>query len=438
MFRWYYLASCFFILQVIGSSSFIARMYYGEWSGGFEQTTKLQIFLNLAMVAVSLSLFGRGVQRTRTISTGGILAITFSFLLILSTAWSIDPSITLRRGFLYLFFVLGLIGMAANLKREELMSVLIDAFFFSAVVSIVLVAVAPSTAFMGSGAPDNPWAMRGLFSHKNVLGEVMVAGALVSVHRFREGGKGRLWSAVQCLTFLLVAIASKSATSLLIILYIYAASALIMLYRRGGSARAIALLLTAFLVPGAVVADLAQNYVLSLLGKDPTLTGRTELWAIVTSEIFDRPLQGWGFFAFWDASNPVANDISASLGWEVPNAHNGLLEMLLETGFVGTGFVIAMLIRNATLAVRCLRTSAAEVATTTLLCYSAIIFTSITESVMMDSAEPMTGIFFLLGFICEASVRAPRQQHSASKRMVAKQEVKSLPSWRPNRTLLNS
>jgi O-antigen ligase len=425
MFRWYYLASCFFFLQVIGAFGFVSRMYYGDWSGGFAATTKLQVFLNISMIIVSLALFGRGLVTQRRIGTGGILAIVFAFFLIASSAWSIDPSTTLRRGFLYEFFILGLIGIAANLKGEEIIRLLTTVCFLTAIASLLLLVVSPANAWMERSTPDDPLALRGVFSHKNVLGEVMVAGALVSVHRFRAGGKGRFWSAVQCLTFLLVAVATKSATSLLIVLYLYAASALIMLFRRGGAARAVALLLTVFLVPSAVVVDLAQDYFLQLLGKDPTLTGRTELWGVVINEIFERPIQGWGFFAFWGSVNPVANDISASLGWTVPNAHNGLLEILLETGFIGAGFIIAMLVRNASLAVRCLRTPDAELATTTLLCYSAIVFTSITESVLMDSAEPMTGIFFILGFICEASARAPQQRMSVRQDFFLKKEAKT-------------
>jgi O-antigen ligase len=288
---------------------------------------------------------------------------------------------------------------------------------------------------MGTGSPGDPLALRGLFVHKNVLGEVMAAGALVGVHRFRAGGKGRIWAAVQCLTFLLVTIASKSATSLLIILYLYCASALIMLYRRGGGARGIALLLTAFLIPAGVIIDFARDYFLALLGKDPTLTGRTELWAFVTSAIFERPIAGWGFFAFWGADNPVANDISASVGWIVPNAHNGLLEILLETGVIGAGFVIAILLRNTVLAVKCLRTPAYELATTTLLCYGAIVFTGITESVIMDSAEAMTSIFFILGFMCEASLRASRRRNPASKPVFLKSHASTLASSRPRRTM---
>ena len=54
------------------------------------------------------------------------------------------------------------------------------------------------------------------------------------------------------------------------------------LWRKGGAARLTGVILAVLLVPVLIVAVAAPDTFLELIGKDPTLTGRTEIWAYVT------------------------------------------------------------------------------------------------------------------------------------------------------------
>ncbi len=65
----------------------------------------------------------------------------------------------------------------------------------------------------------------------------------------------------------------------------------------------------------------------SSLGRDITLTGRTEIWASLLPEAMKRPLLGHGFGGFWTTKTRIIFDIT--------EAHNGYLDVLLGTGFVG-------------------------------------------------------------------------------------------------------
>ena len=85
-------------------------------------------------------------------------------------------------------------------------------------------------------------------------------------------------------------------------------------------------------VPALIVVVAAPNTFLELIGKDPTLTGRTEIWAYVIPDIWMKPWLGWGYFGFWQLTNPVAFKISNAMHWVVSQAHNGLLEFLLNVG----------------------------------------------------------------------------------------------------------
>jgi O-antigen ligase len=83
------------------------------------------------------------------------------------------------------------------------------------------------------------------------------------------------------------------------------------------------------------------------LGKDRTLTGRTDLWAVAISMIEHRPWLGYGYSAFWrDGAPGPAAAFWAAVGWRTPHSHNGFIDLTLDLGLLGlllflTGLVTA-------------------------------------------------------------------------------------------------
>lgn len=75
------------------------------------------------------------------------------------------------------------------------------------------------------------------------------------------------------------------------------------------------------------------------LGKDQTLTGRTELWDIARDAIKQRPYFGWGFDSHASVKSTGAFDI------EFNHYHNGFLDTLVAGGFVVFGLVVYNLSR---------------------------------------------------------------------------------------------
>ena len=328
----------------------------------------------------------------------GTLALALAAFLLLSALWSIDPETTIRRGVLYVFFVIGVIGVAGNLDGDQFMDLLGVTCLLAAAASIVLLVISPSDALEMSGSNE----LRGIFTNKNALGPVMAAGALASLHGIRIGGGRRLFNIFTLIVFIVVAFATRSATSLLIIFAFCTADLVVALFRR---ARILAMFLIILLVTTAVIVAQSPNSFLETIGKDPTLTGRTDFWPYLIPYISQRPMLGWGFYAFWSSVNPVGNELYLLLGWHATHAHNGLLEMLLEVGIVGTIFFVFLLARNVVLALRCLRTPAKDFAISSLLCCGAIVLMGISESILVDHSEVFVSVFFITGLICERTVR---------------------------------
>jgi O-antigen ligase len=73
------------------------------------------------------------------------------------------------------------------------------------------------------------------------------------------------------------------------------------------------------------------------LGKDPTISGRTQIWGAVLDSIWDRPWFGFGRSAFWQPGSVYALRAGERVGhlYVPPHGHNGLLDLLLDVGFVG-------------------------------------------------------------------------------------------------------
>ena len=339
MFRWYNLAAGYFLYNTIGAFSALDRLVYGEWA--YKSGDKLTQTLNFIAILAGAALFWRGFQNIKRIDTGAKLVILLAVFLISSMLWSIDPQVSARRGILYLFFVSGTIGIAYNLDGDEFMRLLGDVCFLSAVFSVGLLAISPAVAIMPDGAE-----LRGVYSHKSVLGQAMSTGAMLSLYRIRVDGARRLRGIVMLMLFVLMTVAAQSMTSLLTIVAFCGVECVIVLLRRGGVVRFLGICLIFFLVPILVIGAIFPDQILEMLGKDPTLTGRADLWVYVNQAIAERPILGWGLLAFWSETNPLSDSKFRDFGLDRPQAHNGLLEMLLEVGVVGTIFFGFVLIRN--------------------------------------------------------------------------------------------
>jgi O-antigen ligase len=69
------------------------------------------------------------------------------------------------------------------------------------------------------------------------------------------------------------------------------------------------------------------------VGRDPTLTGRTDVWHFVLS-VPNSPLVGAGYETFWVGSR-LQTMWTLIPGLKVQEAHNGYIEIFLNMGWVG-------------------------------------------------------------------------------------------------------
>ena len=84
-----------------------------------------------------------------------------------------------------------------------------------------------------------------------------------------------------------------------------------------------------------------SKLVISSMGRDMTLTGRTELWSLLI-DMQTNPLIGTGFESFWLGER--AQKLWDIYWWRPNEAHNGYLETYLNLGWIGLLLLLGVII----------------------------------------------------------------------------------------------
>ena len=77
------------------------------------------------------------------------------------------------------------------------------------------------------------------------------------------------------------------------------------------------------------------------IGRDPTLTGRTQVWHLILG-LTSNPLLGTGFESFW--LGPRLDKIYSMYWWHPNEAHNGYIEVFLNLGWIGLALLGVVLV----------------------------------------------------------------------------------------------
>ena len=186
-------------------------------------------------------------------------------------------------------------------------------------------------------------AFQGLAYHRNYMAYIAALSALTFQWKLMNGGRRpRLvaWWAVSVAC--LVATASVTSITLFVLW-----SVLLTVVSWLSSRRSIwtAGLLLVFSLGAAAAYLLWSNLAAATeaLGRDPTLTGRTEIWRVVWQLVESNFWFGYGWNA-WALGNPVGDSLRSALGFNVTHAHNGYLNVALELGIVGLALLVWLLI----------------------------------------------------------------------------------------------
>lgn len=257
-----------------------------------------------------------------------------------STMWSSDPSMTLRRGLVLSATTLFGAYLGGRYPVHEFQTLLLWALGAMACVSLLLFFIRPTMVLDPYHVND----FRGLTEHKNMFGEYMAELLLVAICFTSKRRWVRGAVVVVALVMLLWA-HSGSAMLAVGITFLFFPALFALRFRRS---QAILLVIAGASLAAGFLALLSRDWtsVLDVLGKDSTLTGRSQLWSLVWEAIYRRPLLGYGFDSFWHGLTGESIRVISVVGWQVAHSHNGYLDVLLDFGLVGSCIVGLALLRT--------------------------------------------------------------------------------------------
>ena len=361
----------------------------------------LAIALNILLVA-PLCIFR--LRQIFSLIIGNKTAVVLILLIFISATWSIHHDVTLRRGVTYFSTLLTAFYLAAFFDLDEIMKIISCSIAIAVVLSFVFVFAFPLDAIH----QPSPWqieditgAWKGVFSHKNVLGHVMTVGVIVELYILTATRSRLLWHiSVLCGCLTLIFFARSGTAILLTALYVVGAILFFILQRAREYFGVVLAMLATVATTIAVIYLAYPNLVFAALGSDATLTGRTELWALVMKLISEKPTLGWGYSAMWLQDDSLTIAISRTVGWAVPQAHNAFLEVALELGVLGLTIVTAFVAISFWRAVRCLLAERYKYGMFSLVFFIGIIVSGLTESTLLQNQTIEWVMFNVLSFCC--------------------------------------
>jgi exopolysaccharide production protein ExoQ len=260
--------------------------------------------------------------------------------------WSNDPALTLRQGILLCVTFLISAMLAQTFSWAKLGRMMVMVIGVLAVASFLLAVGKPDWGVMKTIYPG---AWSGIYSFKQTLGLMMALGMALGFGYMAMVPKAWIWVAPLIAVMAVNIVQSEATTAVVTMGLGLLCVAVIWLSSRNPS---LAVLSIWGLVVGTIAVVLIVVYLAPILfaavGKAPTLTGRTEIWAALEQPIAARGHLGWGYQAFWtdiSMTSPVNAVEDRMDGFRPPDAHSTPLDIRLQLGIIGLGLAIVVVIK---------------------------------------------------------------------------------------------
>lgn len=291
----------------------------------------------------------------------------FLLVLLLSAFWSIAPGRTVEQVVMLIAGTSAFALAAGHFSGRQMLF----GFWFAMQLGMALSLFARWQQWVLS--VDQRGNLVGVYFNRNSLGAVATAGVLTTIALLYVRGSDRRRpepgvmpvsraeiAAIGIAGILNAAVwwwsnSLTPAMALLLAIWAGGLAATAMASGRYRALRRSAASVLGVLTLIALVASVAARSLFAgLIGRSPTYTGRTLIWAEVIEAWQRRPFGGYGFMAAW-----FDPDLRAGLvarGRDVYEAHSGYLEVLVGAGVIGALALGAVLLASIASIASALRT----------------------------------------------------------------------------------
>lgn len=326
-------------------------------------------------------------------------------VVLLSFIWSRDQMLTFSDSREILQMTTFGLYFATRFGLEKQVKLVAWTFGIGAVLSAVLAVGIPA---MGQHGADHPGAWKGIYDYKNTLGSMMVLGAIAFLLMPVKQSKYRSLKWVGFgLSFALILMSTAKGALVMFFLLL----SVMYFYRNFRWRGKISVLISDIMIMilGCVGTFVFMNWVTLLtgLGKDPTLTGRTILWGFIINKIQENPWLGYGRASFWAKNSVYGTEAGELVGtnFVAPHAHNGFLDLGLDVGLVGGSLFLISLITTFVLALKQAYATEKSEEMWPLAFLVFLVMNNMTESYLLR----LSNIYWVLYTVVVFSVRQRRQ-----------------------------
>jgi exopolysaccharide production protein ExoQ len=330
--------------------------YSNSGSPGVTSTTSAENLSRahqIGLLVVSVICFTLIVKRSTVVFAASLrmkLILVLPVLALLSSAWSVDPRQSIVSAITFLCFTLFAIYLTESFTTNGQLDLIMLTGAIAVSASIALALFVP-----GIGATPAGW--RGIFTHKQQCAAAVTLFLVTALHWKPNHPLQRQLRPIYVVMCLGLIIMSQSRTGWLLTLFALVLSGSLWFLQKLAAKDSLFLVLTAIPVVGGIVylIRLLSILIVTSVGKDPTLSERTVIWAAAWDAIIQRPLLGYGYQAFWHGLQGASKDVVLIAGWNLSQAQSGYLDLWLQFGVCGVILLALMTLQAGTDAVRSFR-----------------------------------------------------------------------------------
>jgi exopolysaccharide production protein ExoQ len=315
-------------------------------------------------LALILAAFAILIKRRVKISTvAGNNPWMFFYLVFcgLSVAWSDFPDVSFKRYVKEIGnLLMALVVLTENAPAAAIRTLVNRCAYILIPLSIIMFKYYPAL-----GRTYSRWTgdlyYTGVTNNKNSLGVLCaicgigLAWSLLSLwhRRMSAVNKKRFW--VQALVFLMTVYVLFKAHSATSIACFFVGICILVATRVTALRKHIAayLFISLFVIVALYMTGSLVSTTAGALGRDDTLTGRTDVWKLVVG-MAENPIVGGGYSSFWLGERLVK--IWKVYSWRPIEAHDGYLEIYLDLGIIGVILIAGVVISSFRTALKMIRT----------------------------------------------------------------------------------
>ena len=342
---------------VMGTDAFLGNILGGPSIMGHDDAAAQSVRSKLWIITYGLYILCLGldwkvaVQVPRRFWPALIPPVYFAS----SAFWSHEVAPALFSGVQLIFTTAFALYAGWRLGARRTAQALAAAFAFIAVCDIIFIAVLPKYGIMNFYYPG---AWQGVYFLKNNLAADTELGLItfIILGMSRASRIRWIYLGLAALSALLV-LGSQSKGGLVLLLLLPFFLYSMQLFRlRGAKAWPTQVGVLVAATTAVTLGLFAYRYVLAALGKDETLTGRTQLWSFAMGSVQEKPALGFGYDSYWTDTSPWGGAaLNVSTTWDAHSLHNGWLEVLVQGGVFGVVIYAAFAVMLFSYGLKCLR-----------------------------------------------------------------------------------